>query len=210
MIYLKTSPSHRLTVLTRLERKPRTAATLSLACCLAVALGCGSQESAPTGGGSGITPPPTRVLVDTASSRVLAQEVAAVGSLRSPETTTVASDVPGIIVELDAPEGREVRRGHVLAQLDGAEARAALQVAQARFDNAEIAVVRARALVADGVSAQQALDDAVAEQRTASGLLEEAKTRLEKTRIKAPFSGRVGIQTASSGSSCRLVIRSFS
>ena len=34
---------------------------------------------------------------------------------------------------------------------------------------------------------------------TAEGLLEEARTRLEKTRIRAPFTGLVGIQTAQVG-----------
>ena len=144
-------------------------------------------------------PPPVVALVATAERKVLQSEVSTVGSLRSPETTTVSADVSGIIVELNAPEGRYIRRGHVVARLDDAEDRAALQVAEARHRNAQIALDRVKPLVADGVVPEQNLDDAEAEMATAEGLLEEARTRLGKTTIRAPFGGLVGIQTAQVG-----------
>lgn len=132
-------------------------------------------------------------------SRTLASEISLVGSLRSPETTTISADISGIVVELDAREGREIPKGHLVARLDDSVAKAALQVAEAREQNARIALDRAKPLVEDGVVPQQRLDDAVAEMRTAAGLLEEARTRLEKTRVRAPFTGVVGIQTAQLG-----------
>ena len=58
------------------------------------------------------------------------------------------ADVSGIIVELDAPEGKEIAEGHLIARLDEAESRAALQVAEARLRNARIEIERAKPLVA--------------------------------------------------------------
>ncbi len=163
--------------------------------------GCGRGEAS---GGAAAPParpqpPPVPVLVAEVTRQALAVEVSTVGTLRSPETTMVASDIAGIIVELNAPEGREIAKGHLVARLDDSQTRAMMQVAEARTKNAQIALDRAKPLVRDGVAPQQTLDNAVAEMATAEGLLEEARTRFEKTRIKAPFGGRVGIQTAQLG-----------
>jgi membrane fusion protein (multidrug efflux system) len=138
-------------------------------------------------------------LVGTVTRRALPIEISTVGSLRSPETTIISADISGIIVELDAPEGREIGEGHLIARLDDQETRAALQVAEARERNARIALERAEPLVRDGVVPQQQLDDAEADVAMGVGLLEEARTRLDKTRIRAPFGGLVGIQTAQLG-----------
>lgn len=160
-------------------------------------LGCSQGEA--SADAPPAAPPPVAALVATAEVRTLQSQVSTVGSLRSPETTTVAADVSGIIVSLSAPEGRRIRAGSEIARLDDAEARAALRVAEARHRNAKVALERARPLVADGVVPQQTLDNAEAEMATAEGLLEEAQTRLSKTRIVAPFAGLVGIQTAQVG-----------
>ena len=160
-------------------------------------VGCSQSEA--TADAPPAAPPPVSALVTSAEVRSLQSEVSTVGSLRSPETTTVAADVSGIIVSLSAPEGRRIRAGSEIARLDDAETRAALRVAEARHRNARVALDRAKPLVADGVVPQQTLDDAEAEMATAEGLLEEAQTRLSKTRIVAPFGGLVGIQTAQVG-----------
>ena len=138
-------------------------------------------------------------MVTESRLQTLDSGVATVGSLRSPETTTISADVSGIIVALDAPEGREIEKGHLIARLDEKESRASLQVAEARHRNANIALDRARPLVEDGVASEKTLDDAKAEMATAEGLLEEARTRVDKTQIRAPFTGLVGIQTAQLG-----------
>ena len=162
-------------------------------CCLACGQASG-DAGGPGPGGGGQAPPPLPVQVAAAERTAAPLEIQAVGSLRSPQTTTIAADVAGILVYLDAPEGREVPAGHLLARLDPAEAQASLQVAEARAENARIAHERAEQLVKDGVTPQQTLDDAIAMQRTAAGLLAEARTALGKTEVRAPFAGQLGIQ----------------
>ena len=175
----------------------RLLAALSTLLGSALLVGCSQGEA--SADAPPAAPPPVPALVTTAEVRTLQSEVSTVGSLRSPETTTVAADVSGIIVSLSAPEGRRIQAGSEIARLDDAESRAALRVAEARHRNAQVALERAKPLVADGVVPQQTLDDAEAEMATAEGLLEEAQTRLAKTRIVAPFGGLVGIQTAQVG-----------
>ena len=178
--------------------KISTAAALVLTCATLLGLqlaGC-SREQAPSGPPSF---PPLPVQVAEATHTTLPIEIQTVGSLRSPETTTVSPDESGLLTYLNAPEGQAVRRGHLIARLDDAEAKAAVTVAEARHTNAVAALERIEPLFKDGVVSQQAMDDATAERNTAEGLLAEAKTRLKKTEITAPFSGVLGLQTAQRG-----------
>ena len=162
-------------------------------------LGCTESEALAPPPGAGGEPPPVVALVSQAERKAVQSEVSTVGSLRSPETTSVSSDVAGIITSLNAPVGRAIQKGHVIARLEDAETKAALQVAEARQRNASSALARVRPLVEDGVIPEQNLDGAEAEMATAEGRLEEARTRLAKTTIRAPFGGLVGIQTAQVG-----------
>jgi membrane fusion protein (multidrug efflux system) len=139
------------------------------------------------------------VQVVTATASELPRTLAAVGSLQSPETTMVASEVAGTTVGIDIPEGRYVAEGHLLARVDDAEARAALSVARARLTNAEARLGRLRSLRASRVSSQQALDDAVAEFDAARGEVDEAEIRLRKTEIRAPFAGILGLRQINQG-----------
>ncbi len=178
--------------------------------CLTLALlsscitGCGEPDAreargAGPPGGPGAGPPPLPVQAAAAALRTSAIEIPLTGSLRSAETAVLAADASGVLVSLNAPEGRPVARGRLLARLDDSEARAAVKVAQARLDNARAVLERTAPLFEDGVVSRQMLDDAQAELDTATGLLDEAKTRLAKTSLHAPFAGVVGISDTQVG-----------
>jgi membrane fusion protein (multidrug efflux system) len=139
------------------------------------------------------------VQVVTAEPRVLPRTIASVGSLESPDMTTVASEVEGRVVDLDVPEGRRVEAGHVLARIDDAEARAALSVTRARLTNARDRLRRLETLHAERVSSLQAYDDAKSEFDAAQGAYDEAETRLEKTTVRAHFTGVLGLRQVNLG-----------
>ncbi len=166
-----------------------------IAAASALLWGCGSDTGHEGDGG----PPPIAVQVVTATARELPRTLAAVGSLESPETTTVASEISGTAVAIDIPEGRYVKAGHLLARLDDAEAKATLSIARARLRNAEARLARLRSLRESKVSSEQALDDAVAEFDAAQGAVDEAETRLLKTKIRAPFDGILGLRQVNQG-----------
>jgi membrane fusion protein (multidrug efflux system) len=143
--------------------------------------------------------PPLPVEVATVERGEMPITISAVGSFQSPETTTVAADVAGLIVYLDAPEGRVVSQGHVLARLDQSVSQAGLQVAEAHEKNAKAELERIRPLFEQGVVPRSQYDNAVAELEVASGQLSEARTRVGKTEVKAPFTGVLSIQRAQMG-----------
>ena len=144
------------------------------------------------------TPPPIPVQTLTLQARHLPRTISAVGGLESPQTTQVTADRSGKIVFLDIPEGQEVRQGHVLARIDAAEAQAAVDVAQARYQNAQATLERLGTLPPRARS-QQALDNAQAAVRTTRGELDEAQTILRKMTLRAPFGGRLGLRRVSLG-----------
>jgi len=143
----------------------------------------------------------------------------AVGTVRAAQTSQLASQMMGNIVELRAPEGDRVQRGQVLALIDDAQPRAAVDRAMADENAAEQEVAASDSDLAlaqstlkryqnlydknsvspqefDEVKAryQAALahrDMARAGQAQAKAALAQAHTSFSYTRILAPFDGVV-------------------
>jgi membrane fusion protein (multidrug efflux system) len=143
--------------------------------------------------------PPVVVQVVTAIPAPLPRTLTAVGSLRSPQQATLATEIAGRVVEIDIPEGRQVAQGHVLARLDDQGYRAALRVAEARYRNADERLVRLRSLHRSNVSSEQALQDAIATFDAARGALDEAQSHLEDAVIRTPFRGVLGLRRINAG-----------
>ena len=143
--------------------------------------------------------PPAPVQVMRAEARLLPRTVTAVGSLESPQMTTVASEIAGTVDSLALPEGQKVEAGVVLARLDAKTGAAALAVAEARLKNAADRLARLEPLRAQGVTSQQAYDDARAEFDAATGARTEAASRLAKHTIRAPFAGTLGLKQVNIG-----------
>src|SRR5262245_15380883 len=76
---------------------------------------CGESPAATPPG-----PPPAAVQVVTAAAQALPRTLSAVGSLESPNMTTIATEIAGTVAEIDVPEGKRVAAGFVLARLDDA------------------------------------------------------------------------------------------
>jgi len=123
----------------------------------------------------------------------------ALGTLESPQMTALASEVSGVVTFLDIPEGTEVEKGRVLARVDSRQAQAQLSVAQSRYKNARETFERVEALQADGLISRQELDDAAAKLDQEAGALEESRTSLTQTEIRAPFTGQLGLRQVSLG-----------
>jgi RND family efflux transporter MFP subunit len=139
------------------------------------------------------------------------------GYVTARRRATVASKITGKLVEVNVEEGMAVREGQVLARLDDATLRATLALAEAqaeaarrgvrenevRLNEAKLTFTRLSRLIKEGLVTQAELEAAeaqvdsfdarilaareqvkVAEQQVAL-----AKTNLDDTIIRAPFSG---------------------
>lgn len=179
----------------RLSAAPGLVALVLVLAATACATACGgpAQEGGRPGAG------PVAVQAVTVEPRRLPRVIEAVGSLESPEPTVVSARVAGEVVAVDVPEGARVEAGHVLVRLDDEEVRAAIRAAEARREVARQTLRRTRRLHDEGVTSDQALDDARAAFEEAAAAVAEARARLRYTEVRAPFDGRLGLRQVGLG-----------
>jgi membrane fusion protein, multidrug efflux system len=149
--------------------------------------------------------PIPEVAVITVTAQTVPDEPEFIGQTESSRPVEIRSQVTGIIKERSFAEGRDVKKGAPLYQIDPVPFQAAALSAKAMVAQAEARLVQARQnldrvkpLLAEQAVSQKDVDDAVAEELAAKAALESAKGQLVKaqfdrdnTLIVAPISGLI-------------------
>ena len=174
------------------------AASLVLAGCNSA----GGQKDDPAGapgGGGQQAPPPMPVEVVVARADTVVDAILATGEIEAMQSVELRPDIEGRIAEILVREGAEVRRGTPLFKVDDAELKAEVDRAEAERDLAQQSLARTRDLLAQKASSQSELERAEATARSTAAQLALLKVRLDRTVVRAPFSGIVGERTVSLG-----------
>jgi membrane fusion protein (multidrug efflux system) len=127
------------------------------------------------------------------------ERVQAVGTLQPNEAVTVVPEIAGRIVRIAFTEGQAVQAGEVLVELDAAILKAELSKARAELALARADHDRAVTLAAQGMSTLRERDETQGALDAAQANLELAQARLQKTTLRAPLSGIVGLRAVSAG-----------
>jgi membrane fusion protein (multidrug efflux system) len=143
--------------------------------------------------------PPTQVETIRVTPRSLANQFETVGSLRAQESAVIRPEIDGKITTINFTEGQHVAAGTLLFGLDAALAQADLNEADANLENTRRAKARATELASQQLIAHADLDKAVADLGVDQARAASAHTRLDKTEIRAPFEGMVGLREVSVG-----------
>lgn len=161
----------------------------------------------------------TDVAVAAAQSSILPDWLEAIGTVRAIQTADVASQISGNILEVRVHEGDRVRAGQLLAVIDDAVSRTAVDQAiaaqesakqavgaaesdyalaaatqeryQALYEKKEISAMQYDQVKTRAQSAQAHRDLARAEANRATASLAEARVLLSHSRVEAPFAGLV-------------------
>jgi len=143
--------------------------------------------------------PPIAVEVYTVVPEAFEVQVPATGTLLARESVEIVSELGRRLVKVRAEEGRSVRAGDVLFELDSADLRAELNKAAVQARLARVTLERTEKLASEGLANQQELDLARGRTDELSAERELLQVTLDKTLIRAPFSGRLGLRRVSEG-----------
>jgi multidrug efflux system membrane fusion protein len=167
-----------------------------------------SQSVARGGGGPAIP-----VMTDQAIRADVPIFLTGLGTVQAFNSVLIKSRVDGQIVKIRYEEGKDVRAGDVLIEIDRAPFEAALALAQAnklkdeaQRDNARVDFDRYANLAKTGASTTQQLDTtrALVAQTEASvkadqALIDTAQVQLNYSTIRSPIDGRVGTRLVDAG-----------
>jgi multidrug efflux system membrane fusion protein len=152
-----------------------------------------------------------------AEQKDLPVHVKAIGTVTALNSVTVRSRVDGLLLRIAFDEGQRVEQGQILAEIDPAPYKIALDQAEgqmkqnvARLESARSDLERIQNLYKQNLVTQQQLDvqQALVLEREGAvaadqALVDEARLKLEYTRVKAPISGRVGLRRIDAGNLVR-------
>lgn len=165
-----------------------------------------AAEAGNSAGGKGDAPPgkggprgPAAVEMQVALSKDLSDVASAVGTLRANETVVLRSEVAGRIAFLAFRDGETTMKGNTLLKLDAAVQEAELAQAKAELALGQTNYDRSKDLAQRKFVSESALDQAAANLRVLEAKFQLAKARLDRTVIRAPFSGQLGLRNVSVG-----------
>ncbi|WP_342724854.1 efflux RND transporter periplasmic adaptor subunit [Bradyrhizobium sp. B097] len=159
----------------------------------------------------------TTSVVPVTAAKVLQHDVPIVleglGTVTPINTATIRTQVQGTLDSVDFVEGKQVKRGDVLAKIDPRvyeaqvdQAEAALARDEASLKNARTNLARTQPLANRGFATQQLLDTQDSQVTQGEGTvaldkaaLEAAQTQLSFATITAPFDGVTGIRRIDPG-----------
>jgi membrane fusion protein (multidrug efflux system) len=143
--------------------------------------------------------PPTIVDVMVATLQPVTNIVEASGTVIANESVELRPEVSGRLTYLNVPEGKKVAQGTVLARINSADLEAQVQKSKVQLNLAEKTEQRYKQLL-DVSGINQSDYDAIVNQ--VNGLKADiayTQTLIDKTVIRAPFGGVIGLRQVSPG-----------
>lgn len=192
-----------------MSRLPRFAAGAALSLFVFGVAACRKSDGAGPRGAAAATPakggppggPPGGLPVEAAVARrdTVIDAIQATGQMQALQAIELRPDVEGRITAILVEEGREITKGAPLFRIDDAELRAEVAEAEADRDLANQSLERTKGLMTENASSQENLEKAEATARGNGARLAKLQVRLDRSTVRAPFTGVVGQRTVSLG-----------
>lgn len=155
------------------------------------------SSSAPAGGGPAQELP---VNVIKLKKETLNNQLQVTGTILPNESVNLRSEISGLVTKINFKEGQYVTKGTPLVYLNDEELQAQyqrLQYTQKLFQTQEN---RQKQLLAREAISQEEYDIALNQYNTALADIKLVEAQLEKTVVRAPFNGILGLRFISEGS----------
>jgi RND family efflux transporter MFP subunit len=162
------------------------AAVMAVTALAAIALaGCSNK------GAANAVDPGRAVRVARVQMATLDDSVRAVGLLTPKDEERLSFKVGGLIESIRVDEGQAVKAGQVLAQLKQTEIGASVEQARQSAAKAQRDLARGKALLADGVTTEEQVQDLTTAYEVATAALNSTEFNAAHTRIVAAAAGVV-------------------
>ena len=142
----------------------------------------------------------TKVVTARIELQSLVDEIQALGTANANESVEIRSRVVSLVERIAFVEGQVVKAGDLLIELESSEIVAGLALAEASLSESLSLYNRNKALSDTQAISASSLEQLLAQVKVNEALVVAAKARLANTRIRAPFSGRIGLRRVSPGS----------
>lgn len=132
-------------------------------------------------------------------SSAFSRKIVTNGSVLAAEEVELRPEISGRITGIFFKEGEYCSKGKLLVKINDAELQAQLKKAEARKKILEDREYRQRMLLEKKATAQEVYDAALNDLQSIISDIELLHAQIDKTEIKAPFNGIVGIRYVSEG-----------
>jgi len=143
--------------------------------------------------------PPIKVDVLVAKENNFPSSVEVNGTVLSEDMVSLYSEISGRITFLNLPDGEFVKQGTVLVKINDADLQAQLEQQNVALDLADKTEARLKKLLAVNGVDQATYDAALSEVDTRKANIKVLNAQIDKTVIKAPFDGKLGLRQVSLG-----------
>ncbi|MBE8167305.1 MAG: efflux RND transporter periplasmic adaptor subunit [Shewanella sp.] len=117
----------------------------------------------------------------------------------APDAVMLTSELAGKVMVMNLQNGKTVKKGQLLLQLDISEEQASLKTAQARVELARAELSRTKALNKKQLASAEELDQKTAEIKINAAEVDRIKAIISKKTVNAPFDGVLGLHNLSVG-----------
>jgi membrane fusion protein (multidrug efflux system) len=129
----------------------------------------------------------------------LEERLATTGTIQAEERVEIRPEISGTLEEILFEEGARVQSGQLLLKIDDEQLTAERDRAHHRLELARMREARESDLLDQGLISQDDYDRTLSELNVFAAELRLAEAQLEKTRIRAPFRGLIGLRRVSQG-----------
>jgi membrane fusion protein (multidrug efflux system) len=130
---------------------------------------------------------------------VLDQTITISGTLKPFEETVLMPEVPGRVVDINLAEGGFTKKGTLLIKLFDGDLQAQLKKSQAQLQLEQQTENRQSELMKVNGISQLDLDQTILQINSIRADIEVLKVQINKTEVRAPFDGTIGLRNISIG-----------
>jgi len=143
---------------------------------------------------------PVTVSIIVAKPESMQEKVVTTGTLLPSENVELMNEISGRVARISFTEGSAVQKGALLVKINDADLQAQLQKATANLVVANDKEARQKVLLEQAAISREMYESTVRDLASARADVALLNAQIEKTEIRAPFNGKIGLRYVSEGS----------